>query len=148
MAARSLLLFIGIVLGMHIGLGAVIGFEQTARRTVRDPLGMVVASCAVAVASVLVASCYRSLRHRLSPVRRPTQRFALPFGVVFSASMVLALLGFSRLLTWLVGAATRSSWPTHVDFVLLVPAAMVAAISAVEFEQLLTLCSNLRRKHG
>lgn len=134
---RSLLLFGGVVFGMQIGLSMMIGFEETVRRFLRDPLGMAGAAFVVTGASVLAAPCYRLLRNRLSPVRESRALLALPFGVVFGASTVLALLGSSELLTWLVTASVRDSWPAHVDFVLLVPAVIVGTVSAVEFEQLL-----------
>ena len=86
---------------------------------------------------MLVAPCYRLLRNRLSPLRKRKHIFALPFGVVFGVSLVLAIASFTKLLTWLVGSSIRDSMPAYVDFALLVPAFIIAAVSAVELEQLL-----------
>ena len=131
------LTFAGALVGMNAALASVTGFERTIRKALSDPLGMILATCFVVAAAFLLASCYRAMRSSILPAIGTKLRFALPFGIVYGASMILALWGFSALLGVTAGAYVQGPLPAFFDLVAGVPAFLVAAIVGVEFEQLL-----------
>lgn len=122
---------------MNCALAATAGIEQTARKGMRDPLGMIGSSCVVSVAAMLTAACDRAVRSRFVRVKRPGNLLGVPFGCIFGATMVFGLFLFGKLTQSVLDSSIRISLPPYFDLLLLIAACIVASILAVEFEQVL-----------